>query len=61
MMGSFDTSPRIASQAYQVIDSLAATAGLFDNPEVIRALDYFSDLANGEKFDEGFLPWIVQK
>src|SRR5574343_1114803 len=37
-----------AAEAYQVIGALADHAGLFDSPEVTRALDYFGDVANGE-------------
>lgn len=37
----------VAGEAYQVVGVLASAAGLFDHPEVIRALDYFSgDLAD---------------
>mgnify|MGYP000665046219 CR=1 FL=1 len=46
-----DDSETIATQAYQVIGAL-----VFDRPEtpeIVRALDYFSE----GKFDEGFLPW----
>ena len=61
MKGSFDTSPRIASQAFIVIANLAQSADMVGDPEVIRALDYFSNLASGEKFDEAFLPWVIQQ
>lgn len=36
-----DLAARVGGEAYQVIGALAAAAGLFDHPEVIRALDYF--------------------
>lgn len=32
----------VAAEAYQVIGALAEWGGLFDEPEVIRALDYFA-------------------
>ena len=36
-----DLAGRVSGDAYQVIGALADAAGLFDHPEVIRALDYF--------------------
>jgi hypothetical protein len=44
---------QVAAEAYQVIGGLAHVAGLFEHPEVIRALDYFS----GEPFDGSILPF----
>jgi hypothetical protein len=36
------TAEEIAAEAYQVIGLLASAVGLFDHPEIVRALDYFS-------------------
>lgn len=41
-----------AGEAYQVIGALAAATGLFEHPEVQRALDHFSEGCPGE-----ILPW----
>lgn len=38
----------VAGEAYQVIGAIAATAGIFDSPEVQAALDYFSSDLTGE-------------
>jgi hypothetical protein len=46
----------IAGSAYQVIGSLAHAAGLFDHPEVQRALDWFSQYRDGDKLVD-LLPW----
>lgn len=46
------TADEVAGEAYQVIASLADRAGLFDDPHVQRALDYFSSDLTGE-----ILPW----
>ena len=43
-----------SAQAYQVIGILVMEAGLFEHPEAIRALDYFSETG---KYDDDFLPW----
>lgn len=51
---------RTAAEAYQVVGSLASQAGLFDTPEVARALDYFGAIADGEPGGCGvteILPW----
>ena len=53
------TKRDIAAEAYQVIGALASSAGLFDDKEVQRALDYFSAVANGENPEEAILPWGV--
>jgi hypothetical protein len=45
----------IMGQAYQVIGAIATEAGLFDHPEVQRALDYFSE----NRYREGFLPFSL--
>lgn len=42
--------------AYQVIGTLAYYAGLFDDDETMRALDYFSH----EGYEDDFLPWHPQ-
>jgi len=42
-----------SDQAYQVIGTLASVANCFEDPEVQRALDYFS----GDGFDPKFLPF----
>lgn len=42
-----------SDQAYQVIGTLASVANCFDDPEVQRALDYFSE----DRFDPKFLPF----
>ena len=54
-----DKAEQIAAEAYQVIGQLADFAGIFDNPEVQRALDYFS--SNGE-YDGSILPfgWTIE-
>ena len=53
LRNNIDNLQMKSAQAYQVIGVLADAAGVFDTPEVIKALDYFS---RGE-FDEDFLPW----
>lgn len=50
-LAAADDSETIAAQAYQVIGALVFD--LPETPEIVRALDYFSE----GKFDEGFLPW----
>lgn len=45
----------VAAEAYQVIGALATHAGLFEHPEVTRALDYFSN----DKLDGSLLPWAI--
>lgn len=50
------TSEYVAAEAYQVIGILADAVDLFDHPEIIRALDYFS--LNGQNgLDGELLPW----
>jgi hypothetical protein len=44
-------------QAYQVIGYLLHLAGVFDQPEGQRALDYFS---LDDSYDDDFLPWPRQ-
>ena len=47
-----------SAQAYQVVGALASEAGLFNHSEVLRALDYFGGIANGDSLPEdSFLPW----
>jgi len=43
-----DSRQEVAAEAYQVIATLASDAGLFENMEVIKALNYFGDIANGQ-------------
>lgn len=50
----------IAADAYQVIGSLAYSCGVFDDSAVVRALDYFSSVADGEEVDE-ILPWELSR
>jgi hypothetical protein len=51
------SAEEIADEAYQIIGSLARVAHIgIDNRDVIRALDYFSAVANGDEVDE-ILPW----
>ena len=54
-------SKEVATKAYQVIGSLADQAGLFDDPAVIKALDYFGDIANTGKPErvKEILPWNI--
>lgn len=42
------TAQEIAGEAYQVIGVVASAAGLFDHPDIQRALDYFSGDLSGE-------------
>jgi len=46
----------IMGQAYQVIGAIASEAGLFDHPDVQRALDYFSE----NRYREDFLPFSLR-
>ncbi len=49
----------IAEEAYQIIGSIARMANIdVDNRDVIRALDYFSAIANGDEAGE-ILPWVL--
>ena len=52
---------QVAAEAYQVIGALASEAGLFDKPGVIKALDYFGDIANGDDNlrVSDILPWDI--
>ena len=51
------SAEEIADEAYQVIGSLARVGHIdVANRDVIRALDYFSAVANGEEVDD-ILPW----
>ena len=49
----------VAAEAYQVIGALASSAGLFESEEVVKALDYFGDIANGQSGlrVKEILPW----
>lgn len=38
----------VAAEAYQVIGALASSADLFESKEVVKALNYFGDIANGQ-------------
>ena len=38
----------VSAEAYQVIGALASSTGLFENEEVIKALNYFGDIASGQ-------------
>jgi len=44
-----DFSRGAAAEAYQVIGAIAYDQQIFDNPNIQRALDYFSDTADGER------------
>ena len=46
-----------SAQAYQVIGELAGVAGLFEHPEVVRALDYFGD---AKKVDQDFPRFVIE-
>lgn len=46
----------IMGQAYQVIGAIASEAGLFDHPDVQRALDYFSE----NRYRKDFLPFSLR-
>jgi hypothetical protein len=51
------SAEEIAEEAYQVIGNLARVANIdVANRDVIRALDYFSAVANGEESVD-ILPW----
>jgi len=51
------SAEEIAEEAYQIIGNLARVTHIgIDNRDVIRALDYFSSIANGEEVDD-ILPW----
>jgi hypothetical protein len=53
------SAEEIADEAYQIIGSLARVANIdVANRDVIRALDYFSAIANGDEVDE-ILPWSL--
>lgn len=51
----------VAAAAYQIIGALASEAGVFDKPGVIKALDYFGDIANGDEPTRAtdILPWDI--
>lgn len=52
-------SETVAAQAYQVIGALAGDTGVYYDPEVKRALDYFGAIARGkQKPLNDFLPWV---
>lgn len=55
------TKEQVAAEAYQVIGALAYETEEFDNPNVIKALDYFGDIANGESPTrvKEILPWSL--
>lgn len=46
----------IMGQAYQVIGAIASEAGLFDHPDVQRALGYFSE----NRYRKDFLPFSLR-
>jgi hypothetical protein len=51
------SAEEIAEEAYQVIGSLARVGNIdVANRDVIRALDYFNAVANGEEAGK-ILPW----
>ena len=50
----------VASEAYQVIGSLADSARMFDKEKVQEALTYFSDIANDTPSKKGILPWVCE-
>ena len=51
-------SRRDCAEAYQVVGELAARAGLFEHPDVAKALDNLSAAANGDpRPHEGLLPF----
>ncbi len=53
------SAEEIAVEAYQIIGSLARVANIdVANRDVIRALDYFNAVANGEDAEE-ILPWSL--
>ncbi|MBP2316937.1 hypothetical protein [Azospirillum soli] len=50
------------ADAYQVVGSLGAAAGVLDSPEVIKALDNLSAASHGEaRRHEGLLPFILTR
>lgn len=49
-----ETLRLVAGEAYQVIGTLAAATGTFDDPQVTKALDYFSGSPDGT-----LLSWSV--
>ena len=53
------TKEEIAAEAYQVIGAIACYAKIMDQPEVIRALNYFSKHADSNDIDEDILPWGI--
>ena len=55
------TKEEIAAEAYQVIGTIACYANIMDQPEVIRALNYFSKHADSNDIDEDILPWGIYK
>ena len=46
----------IMGQAYQVVGAIASESGLFEHPDVQRALDYFSE----GRYREDFLPFSLR-
>ena len=53
------TVEEVAEEAYQVIGSLVSVAGIdVQNRDVLRALEHFSAIANGEDTSE-ILPWSL--
>jgi len=51
------STEEIAAEAYQIIGNLARVANIdVANRDVIRALDYFDAIANGDEVDH-ILPW----
>lgn len=57
-----EESQTVAAEAYQVIGVLADCQQLFDSKSVQNALDYFGDIANGERgerFKSEILPFTL--
>ncbi len=53
------SAEEIAEEAYQVIGSLSRVANIdIANRDIVRALDYFNAVANGEDAGE-ILPWSL--
>jgi hypothetical protein len=53
------SAEEIAAEAYQIIGNLARVAHIdVANRDVIRALDYFNAIANGDEVDD-ILPWSL--
>lgn len=53
-----DKLKRICGESYQVVGSLASSAGLFDHPAVIKALD---NLSKQELMHDDVLPFVAEQ